>query len=545
MSTLERIGIVEGDTAGARAVAGAVTSLLGALGRWVEPVPPAADLAAYAAVVTPRASGWRALRARYAGPLLVIDADLLDGRAEPAFAHLLGGPAVPAMMVGETRALLPRALPPLAGPAFGARGAGLTADAGGGVGYALPAVVTPALRTVAGFWSLAGVLEEALAGLLGASSALYVEPWPRGFRAARALTYDLDGLEQAALPALVGTGRPATLFCCADALDRLGTPAPGLELAAHGDVHRPFDDPERNLARVDRMRAAFAAAGFAPRGFSPPNLTYTSAVEPLLQRFGYLRLGYQERTLAFLPQPLAGGVLASVSYYPDFMQRYVGPAEYGRLLARFCAWAEATSVLAVPCFHPCLWSEPLACFLDTPRGAAWETTLGEIVDWWTHRTRALAAVAADGEAAAPPDVVVVRASSEERLAALRPPDGEASVPAGRRAVARVIVAGRAVSVLPAADSAAAGVDVPLARGWRALGWLPGGMRRRLVRVANKNGLHACFYGDLGLEPDVRRRALHLPVVAADEPLMMTHPTPRDLGRIAGRLVRRLAGESHA
>jgi len=85
---------------------------------------------------------------------------------------------------------------------------------------------------------------------------------------------------------------------------------------------------------------------------------------------------------------------------------------------------------------------------------------------------------------------------------------------------------------------------PLARGWRALGWLPG-VRRHLVRVTNKNGLHACFYRDLGLEPDVGHRALRLPVVAADEPLLITHPTARDLGRMAGRLVRRLTGESHA
>src|SRR5205823_1082024 len=83
----------------------------------------------------------------------------------------------------------------------------------------------------------------------------------------------------------------------------------------------------------------------------------------LLARFRYVRLGYQERGLRFYPEPRGDGVLVPVSYYTDFLQRYVGPEECARLLARFCRWAEATSVLAVPCFHPCLWPEPLARFL--------------------------------------------------------------------------------------------------------------------------------------------------------------------------------------
>ncbi|TMA62476.1 MAG: hypothetical protein E6J68_14045, partial [Deltaproteobacteria bacterium] len=301
-----------------------MTSLLTAVGRWVEELPAGADLAPYTAVILPRSRGWRAVRERHAGPLLVVDADLLGGRADPAFRRLLGGTPRASVSVGESRVLLPRPLPALAGAALGEAPPGLVAQPYPGIGYALPVVLTPALRTVAGFWSLARLLEEAVAALLGERTVLYAAPWPRGVRAARALTYDLDGLEaDGAPPPFALHARPATLFCTADALDRLGATGPDCEIAAHGDVHRGFADARTNLARVDRMLETFRAAGLTPRGFSPPNSTYSSELAPLLARFRYVRLGYQERALRFYPQARADGVLVPVSYYTDFLQRYV------------------------------------------------------------------------------------------------------------------------------------------------------------------------------------------------------------------------------
>ena len=537
MSGLARIALVAGNTPAACVVAGAVTSLLTAVGRWVEEIPAGADLAPYALVILPRARGWQAVRERCAAPLLVVDADLLDGKVERAFRDRLSGTCVASLGVRETHALLPRPLPPLVGPALGDVPAGLAIESGRATGYALPFVVTPALRTVAGFWSLARALEEAVAALVGEPRPLYADPWPRGFRAARALTYDLDGLERSVLPSLVTGGRPATLFCCADALDRLGA-ARALEVAAHGDVHRGFADERTNLARVDRVRDAFRASGLEARGFSPPNSTYTSALAPLCARFSYLRLGYQERTLRFYPQPAHGATLYSASYYPDFLQRYVGAEEYARLLGRFCAWAAATSVLAVPCFHPCLWPAPLRRFLDLPVGAVWEGTLADVTDWWAHRRRALEAMAMAGEGAGAPDVALARATPAERLAALRPFDGEPGVAPRVRSAARVVVAGRRVRVVPAAEGPAAAVDVPLGNAWRPLGWLPARLHRGLVRVANKNGLHACFYGELGLAPAIVDGGIRLPVVAADEPVMMIHPLLESLRGLGRRVARR-------
>jgi hypothetical protein len=543
MSVLAHIGVMPGETPAARAVAGAVISLLTAVGRWVDAVPPGADPAGYAALVLPGGRGWRAVRAAYAGPLLVVDADLLDGAVDPEFAPLLTGAPEASIAVRETRVLLPRPLPALAGRPLGDAPPAVVVGHAPGLGYALPVVLAPALRTVAGFWSLARALEEGLAALIGEERPLYADPWPRGFRAARALTYDLDGLEQAALPSVATEARPATLFCCADALARLGTLAPGVEVAAHGDVHRPFLDARTNLERVERMLTTFRAAGLAPRGFSPPNLAYSSTLSPLLERFGYLRLGYQERALRFFPAALEGGLVVPVSYYPDFLHRYVGAEEYARLLGRFAAWAAATSAIFVPCFHPCLWDEPLRRFLAEPAPAVWETTLSQACDWWAHRRRALAAIAAADEGAAPPDVALARATPAARVAALRPVNGEPGPAVRLRHAGRVVVGGRGFRVVPAADGPAAAVDIPLGPAWRPLGWLPGAMRRAasraLLRVSNKNGLHACLYGDLGLAPEVVGGALRLPVVAADEPLMVTHPGSAEVRRAVGAVVRRL------
>jgi hypothetical protein len=316
-------------------------------------------------------------------------------------------------------------------------------------------------------------------------------------------------------------------------------------VAAHGDVHRAFDDPRTNLERIDRMLAVFRAASLHPQGFSPPNSTYVSELGPLLERFSYVRVGYQERGLRFFPSIEGAGVVTSASYYPDFLHRYVGAEEYLRLLGRFLTWAAGTSTLAVPCFHPCLFGEPLNRFLDAPAGEVWETTLADVTSWWAHRRRGLAAVAAEGEGAAPPDVTFVRSTPRARIAALRPVNGEPTIGPRTRPVARVVVAGRTVRVVPAAPGAAVAVEVPVGRAWRLLGWLPPGLRRAasrvLVRVANMNGLHGCFYRELGLAPELAGGRLRLPVVAADEPLMLVHPTAADLARAAGRALRRLIG----
>src|SRR5262245_5510059 len=107
MNGLARIAVLGGDTGGARAVAGAVVSLLTAVGRWVEEVPAGADLGPYAAVILPCSRGWRTVRERFAGPLAVVDADLLGGRPDGEFLPLLGATPRTALALGDTHVLLP------------------------------------------------------------------------------------------------------------------------------------------------------------------------------------------------------------------------------------------------------------------------------------------------------------------------------------------------------------------------------------------------------------------------------------------------------
>jgi hypothetical protein len=530
------IAVVRPDTPAARIVAGGVVSLLTAVGRWVEEVPADAELSAYGAVVLARGHGWRAVRERFPGPLLVVDADLLGGRPDPAFAARLDGPAAAVVDVRGTQAPLPHALPRLAGTALGDAPSHVAVLAARGMGYLLPILLTPAIRTVRGFWTLAGVVEEAVAALVGEARATYVEPWPRGRRAPRVLTLDLDDITGPdPLRALMAAGRPGTLFCCADGLGHLGPLTPAVELAAHGDTHRPFADERTNLTRVDHMLAAFRAAGLAPRGFSPPNLVYTSALAPLFERFAYVRLGYQERALRFFPA--AGpGVTMGVSFYPDFAQRYVGVEEYTRLMAAFCTWAAATNVLAVPCLHPCVWGESLPRYLAGLGEGAWETTCGGIADWWARRRAALTAGRPDDA------VVTVTATPAERLTALSgavvdPP----RPPARPRAVQSVRVSGKQYAVVPAGATPEAATEIP-GPGWPRMGRLPRPLRRlasrALLQVTNRNGLHACFYGDLGLVAEVAPRGIRLPLRAPDEPLMLTRPAAEYLGRLARRMLGR-------
>jgi hypothetical protein len=535
MTGLAPIAIVAGETPAERTVAGATRSLLTAVGRAVDECRADADLAPYAAVVATSAAAWRTVRRGYAGPVLVVDADLLTGDVDAVFRARLDGVTSTSVDLGGIEAPLPRPLPRLRGEPLGDAPAHLAVAAGDRTGYALPVVIAPAIRTARGFWRLASLLEQAIAALVGTRLVTYVEPWPHSRRSARVLTCDLDDLvDTKPLAPLVDSGRPATLFCCSDALARYGAPTPAIELAAHGDVHRSFNDPETNLGRVDRMLGEFLAAGHDPRGFSPPNLAYNSPLAPLFARFEYLRLGFQERGLRFFPTD-DGGVTVAVSYYTDFLQRYVGAEEYGRLLGRFCRWAAASGVLAVPCIHPAVWPASLrACLESVPADGVWETTLAEVAAWWTRRRGAIAAL---GRGEVPPADVVVRESTPAaRLAALEPPEEETHAPTARGPASVVTVSGRGYRVLPAAEEPSATTEVPLSSSWQGLDWLPRGLRgvasRALVQVANRSGLHACYYRDLGLTPEIHHGSVHLPLTAPEEPLILTHPVMSDLRRLA-------------
>ena len=168
----------------------------------------------------------------------------------------------------------------------------------------LPFFLAPEFQDRRVFWRCAEILATHVGAALERSEFSYAEPWPQGYLLAFALTFDLDDLTQRTPPfrSALETAAPTTLFVCANQLEALPPIGASLEVACHGDIHVPFDNPRTNEARIDDMWKRFVAAGFAPRGFSPPYLAYTSPRATLTKRFGYLRMGYMEKGLLFFPQ---------------------------------------------------------------------------------------------------------------------------------------------------------------------------------------------------------------------------------------------------
>lgn len=536
MPSPARIAVVTGQGPAAHAVSGAVVSLLTALGRWVEEVPPGAPLAGFAAVLAADAAAWRTARAAYAGPLVVVDAGALDVTAQPSPLPTDGRFAPGDVDLGVARIVFGQSLPKLAGDPIDGCARGVAVRADDRTVYVLPVVLTPSFRTAAGFWRLAAVLDRALVALLGDALGPYVEPWPDGAPAARSLTCDLDDLTAAAqLEALGTAGRRGTLFACADSLPLIRTLENGFEVAGHGDVHKPFGDDATNLGRVDAMVSAFADEGRGVEGFSPPNLIYSSSLAPLSNRFRHLRLGYQGQSWRFFPTRTDGLVVTRVSFYTDFLHRYVGHDECGRLLASADAWSASTRALSVPCFHPGLWSGPVDAYLRHTPPPAWETTLREIAAWWERRAAALLRLH-EGVASREAALRLVESTTDARVTALLGAARDATTAPAPAGPARWVgVAKRQFVVVPAAARPAVDVQVRLGGAWPLATVLPSPWRRRLLRVANGGGVTAGLYAALGARPDVRAGGVRLPMVVPDEPMLLTPWRWRELRRPPRRL----------
>jgi hypothetical protein len=492
------------------------------MGRWVDETRDPTAMRDPALVIACDGAAWRQVRERYSGPLLVVDADLLSDGPRPAGVAVDGywGPGRVSLADGDV--IVGSPVPRLRGPALAGVPVGLGVRFDDQTAYLTPLVLSPSFRDPKGFWCLAGLLDRAVVALLGDGVGPYVEPWPDGACAARALTCDLDDLDDPArLDRLAASGRPATLFACADALPPRAAVAAQFEIAGHGDVHLPFGDDASNLSRVDRMLEQFHAAGWTLAGFSPPNLVYSSALAPLAERFRHLRLGYQGTSWRLFPTRADALIVTRVSFYTDFLHRYVGASECGRLLAAADGWASDVRGMSVPCFHPGLWTEPLQAYLQQATTPAWEAPLVEVAAWWEGRHAALERLRA-GQAAAEPRLRLLSQRVDERLAALlHAVTGRRADDDALREPARVEVGRRSFVVVPASPAAAIDHSVPLDTGWSAGRWLPAWYRRRALRVANGGGVTAGLYAALPVGPSIRGGTVHLPVVVPDEPILLT------------------------
>jgi hypothetical protein len=401
----------------------------------------------------------------------------------------------------------------------------------------LPFFLTPDLQDRRVFWRCAEILAMHVGAALQRSEFSYADPWPEGYVAAFALTFDLDDLTQrnTAFESALQTAAPTTLFVCANQLHALPPIGANLEVACHGDVHVPFDNARTNEARIDTMWKRFVAAGFAPQGFSPPYLAYTSPRATLTRRFGYLRMGYMERELLFFPRFADGGIVSGVSFYPDHALKYVAPSRFHSMIERYLTWSRNRGFLATLCFHPALFPDAYRPYLPRQEAGVWRATMADIASWWRVREQTLVKLR-DGDPIETIGLVLSREAPAARVRRLMAHDVDAVQNDDDRSLDYSRSGAGATVVYNPSDRIAR--DVQLPRGEVSRESPPGELRgheQPLVEVNTKNGFHGCFYGRLGFEARLNGDAtsLYLPFVAGNE-YLVSKPVPR--GRSTTRRV---------
>jgi len=513
---LPRIAVAAGEGAASRLAAHCVYSILTRLGHWAELVDvrllgeDAFDLI----VFTSRPSGG-GLQVSTT-PRIVYDASLFGGSALGDVDRLsLAGESLSAQF---RHSLLPD------GDAISTDDTGqhIARCTAPGTIHALPIFLTPEIQRNAVFQECVALVGRHVAHALDQDAFLYVEPWPRGFKAALAATFDLDGMRQrdgAFLDALAA-GCKSTLFACADQLHVLPESQPHIEIACHGDVHTVFNGAATNEIRVASMTASFQAAGLAPRGFSPPNLVYTSSLERLSTSFDYLRIGYMERELLFFPTLRHGVVEIPVSFYPDHALKYVADDVYHSMMDTYLRWATSRGALAVLCFHPALFPDAYTPYLGRQDSGVWRPTLSELATWWRQR-RSWMDAARRGEIAAAPtsagQLALKRDQVVARTASLVPTQmrhAESAVSFGEGRLDRT-------TIVVANTSATLVRDVAIPAVTARSSWPERSGSSGIPKVVAKNGFHACFYGRLGFDLSRSAGSLRAPFVAANEYLLLS------------------------
>jgi hypothetical protein len=542
-TAVHRIGIVAGDTAAARLEANAVYSLLTAAGNWAEPARLGA-LVDFDVVVLSSSRLWPAASREFRGPLVVYDAELLGGRVARPFRDVVRWPAPTgsgAPALESTGARVAR---------VGAAGAARALELTPTLRYALPEHASIDLQQPAGFWRLAATVQEDVAAVLGCERSYFADPWPDGAAGAAAFTCDLDDLGRGGGRVALPDGVALTLFCCADDLAHLPDVRGAVEIAAHGDVHLPFLDGRDNARRIAAMLDGFRAEGRVPLGFSPPMLTYSSPLEELTDRFAYVRLGYMEPEMLFFPAPAGAALRLPVSYYTDYLLRYVDPARFADFLVGYLGWTAACGTLAVLCFHPVQFPHAADTVAARRPPGLWCATLADVSAWWRRRQAAFTAARRGETTSGVAGEVTAWPERLERLARRAPAPAEPAP--GIELQTRPSPRGPVHVVVNDAPAARADVEIAVALPQRHLAWLPGRLAERLcrrqLRIWNKSGFHAALYSTLRYRPalTIDRRAgcvrLTLPVVAAREPLVIglaARPRLRGMAGALGRRVRDL------
>jgi hypothetical protein len=423
----------------------------------------------------------------------------------------------------------------------------------------LPIFLTPDIQRPDVFWQLARFLAGSIAELLGKRTFQYFDVWPDSYRSAQAITLDLDlmadhdhDFEQT----LKAARSPCTLFACANQLHLLGQETANVEVACHGDVHRPFADPQTNGMRIERMHLLFEQAGFQPAGFSPPHLIYTSPIEELTERFRYVRMGYMERQLLLYPRRAGKGVLIPVSFYPDHAVKYVAEETFAAMTDAYLQWSRVLGGLSVLCYHPGIYPGLFKKSLFREHDGTWTVTLKELSVWWNRRYEAMQAsrVATSLGSSGAGGIKSEVSDYECRIEKLSSTGG-GSVRQESVSSAQMMVYTRGDflvvdnSLRPARRNVHA--EIP-EHSWmsRLHPWkLAHHVFEKELDAHAKNGFHACFYGTLGFKTVLEvdgKWTLKIPFLAANELLVIKKPRSRLMERVyrTTNRFRRLAAALH-
>ena len=552
-SSIPYFGILPGTTAASRVLANSIYSILTRVGYCVDFIDSTHPLAGHDAVIATSArmlNDHRVVRKK----CLLFDADRLESpvtspRAgkQDSTAFVLDG--VTLELNGRVRGEEPATANILKRDD---RDVPISFRRSDGLIEGLPLFLTPDIQRPEAFWQLGRLLAESIAELLGRREFRYFEPWPSGYRSALAITLDLDAMaarDERFDRLLRSAPNPCTLFACADQVQFLNGDTPHVEIACHGDVHVPFDDPSRNWTRVEEMCRSFNRVELQPAGFSPPNLVYTSPVQNLMARFRYVRMGYMEKELLFYPQRFGGGVLIPVSFYPDHALKYVAPETFAAMTDTFLAWSRELGGLSVLCFHPTLYPGAFEPYLHRRHDGEWAVTLRELSRWWNRRRQAILDCRATGRHDGPEELPLSSelADYRDRLDRLNSLSG--SIPWGASSRdSRTHIPANAVSNLIVIDNtlgpARRNVQAEVPPPFWGLRFCPRRVAERIlrtgIRIDAKNGFHACFYGNLGLKAEYQINGswnLRIPFLAANELLIIRKPKSRLRSHLGGATAR--------
>jgi hypothetical protein len=224
--------------------------------------------------------------------------------------------------------------------------------------------------------------------LTGINEFTFCSPWPDNFVSAVGLSMDMDEAreDRNIFEKVNKSNKDLTLFFCSKDSNLLKNFESNHEIAAHGDVHKPFRFGKKR--RIKNMLRGFQSSGQKIIGFSPPDLSYWGNYEKLSKHFAYIRIGYMEPNLLFYPLKTDSIYYVPISYYTDHKLKYLKRDDFFNGINYYLRWGISRNHLISFCFHPYIY-DAYSDLLKVNIPKVWFATLSDLVRWWSEREKFL------------------------------------------------------------------------------------------------------------------------------------------------------------